>query len=211
MIEAMLATAIPLFPLQNVVLFPGVFLPLHIFENRYRTMLRDVLAGDRMIFIVLQKPGWNEDAGGRAATYAVGCSGLVTHVEQLEDGRYNIILRGVEKFRINAEEDGKPYRIAQVSPLAEYMSNADHDAVRGQRQRLEQLLASAHTPDLPFPDTLSDEEVVNALAQYLEFDAVERQALLERPGVAARCSALVDLLEMKSMAPAYAPDRGLMH
>lgn len=207
----MLATEIPIFPLQNVVLFPGVFLPLHIFESRYRAMMLDVLAGNRMIGIVLQKPGWNEGAGGRTATYGVGCAGLVTHVEQLDDGRYNIILRGVEKFRIDGERDDKPYRIAQVAPLAEYMSDADHETVRQQRQQLERLLTSAQTPDLPFPLTLSDEEVVNALAQYLEFDAIERQALLEQPGVAERCRALIDLLEMKSMLSGHPPDRGLVH
>jgi hypothetical protein len=207
----MLATELPIFPLQNVVLFPGVFLPLHIFESRYRTMMLDVLAGNRMIGIVLQKAGWNPDGGGRAATYGVGCAGLVTHVEQLDDGRYNVILRGVEKFRIAGERDGKPYRIAQVAPLAEYMSDTDHETVRQQRQQLERLLTSAQTPDLPFPVSLSDEEVVNALAQYLEFDAIERQALLEQPGVAERCRALIDLLEMKSMLNGHPPDRGLVH
>jgi len=207
----MLTTSIPLFPLQNVVLFPGVFLPLHVFENRYRAMMRDVLAGHRMIGIVLQKPGWQQDSGGRAATYNVGCAGLVTHVEQLEDGRYNIIVRGVEKFRIDGEDEGKPYRVARASPLAEIMSGADHEAVRSRRAHLEELLASARTPDLPFSDTLSDEEVVNILAQYLEFDAVERQALLERQGVAERCAAMIDLLEMKAMLGAHTPDRGLMH
>jgi len=207
----MLATEIPLFPLQNVVLFPGVFLPLHLFEDRYRAMVRDVLAGNRMIGIALLKPGWHEDATGRPATYNVGCVGLVTHVDQLDDGRYNIVLRGVEKFRITGERDGKPYRMAHVEPLAEYMSESDHEAVRQQRMRLERLLTSAQTPDLPFPLTLSDEEVVNALAQYLEFEAIERQALLEKPGVAERCSALIDLLEMKSLSGNHPPDRGLVH
>ena len=83
--------------------------------------------------------------------------------------------------------------------------------VRARRPRLEQLLTSADTPDLPFPATLSDEEIVNALAQYLDFEPIERQALLERAGVAARCEGLIDLLEMKSMADGHPPDRGLRH
>ena len=62
-----------------------------------------------------------------------------------------------------------------------------------------------------FPATLSDEEIVNALAQYLDFEPIERQALLERAGVAARCEGLIDLLEMKSMADGHPPDRGLRH
>src|SRR5207253_1884878 len=100
---------LPLFPLPNVVLFPNVFLPLHIFEPRYREMVADAIASDRMIGIVLLRPGWNVDRGqgpvsldeaGRAPVYPIGCSGLITHVEQLADGRYNIVLRGLERFRI---------------------------------------------------------------------------------------------------------------
>jgi Lon protease-like protein len=207
----MLSIAIPLFPLPNVVLFPGVFLPLHIFEARYRTMVRDVLASERMIGISLSKPGWHQEGESQPAIYPIGCVGLVTHVEQLDDGRYNIVLRGVEKFRIVGERDGRPYRVAQVEYLAEQMTSADHEVVRQQRERLEHLLTSADTPDLPFPSTLSDEEVVNALAQYLDLEPIERQALLERAGVAERCAALIDLLEMKSMANGHPPDRGLVH
>lgn len=207
----MLSTVVPLFPLPNVVLFPGVFLPLHVFETRYRTMVRDVLAGDRMIGIALSKSGWQQDADGKPAIYPVGCTGLITHVEQTDDGRYNLVLRGMEKFRILGEREGRPYRVAQVEYLTEQMSPSDHDLVRQQREQLEHLLASTDTPDVPFPDTLSDEEVVNALSQYLELEPIERQALLERRGVAARCAALIDLLEMKSMKERAAPDRGMVH
>ncbi len=66
-------------------------------------------------------------------------------------------------------------------------------------------------PDLPFPSTLSDEEVVNALSQYLDLQPIERQALLERPGVAARCEGLIDLLEMRSLVDGHPSDRGLVH
>jgi hypothetical protein len=207
----MRSKSLPLFPLQNVVLFPGVFLPLHVFESRYRAMMRDVMAGDRLIGITLTKPGWQQDASGRPEVYPIGCAGLVTHVEELQDGRYNTILRGIEKFRITGEREGRPYRIADVVGLAELATGDERESVHQQRQRLEQLLTSAETPDLPFPETLSDEEIVNALAQYLEFEPIERQALLEQPTVAARCVALIDLLEMKSMLGSHPPDRGLRH
>src|ERR1700675_4355766 len=103
---------LPLFPLPNVVLFPNVFLPLHIFEPRYRQMVADALAGDRMIGMALLRPGWEREYGGRPAVYGVGCSGVITHVEQLADGRYNIVLRGLERFRIVGEDHERDYRRA---------------------------------------------------------------------------------------------------
>src|SRR5438876_645259 len=107
---------LPLFPLPNVVLFPNVFLPLHIFEPRYRAMVADALASDRMIGMVLLKPGWEAEYEGRPPIYPIGCSGVITHVERLKDGRYNLVLRGVERFRILQEDDGRSYRRATVDP-----------------------------------------------------------------------------------------------
>lgn len=209
----MLTTLIPVFPLPNVVLFPGVFLPLHIFEQRYREMVKDCLAGDRLIGISLLRPGWDHDADGRPAIFPVGCVGLISHIEELTDGCYNLVLRGVEKFRIVREEDPlRAYRRAEVDYFEERMTDADHDTVRRQRHQLERLLtAVADTPEQTFPSNLSDEEVINALAQYLDLEPIERQALLEQEGVAPRCGALIELLEMKELTNSHPPDRGLRH
>jgi hypothetical protein len=209
----MLTTLIPVFPLPDVVLFPGVFLPLHIFELRYREMVKDSLAGDRLIGISLLRPGWDHDSGGRPAIYPVGCVGLISHIEELNDGRYNLVLRGVEKFRVVREEDSaRAYRRASVDYFEESMTAADRDVVRRQRHQLERLLtAVADAPDQPFPSTLSDEEVINALAQYLDLEPIERQALLEQDGVARRCGALIELREMKELSGSHLPDRGLRH
>src|SRR5439155_26348930 len=100
---------LPLFPLPNVVLFPNVFLPLHVFEARYRDMVADAVAGDRMIGMVLLKPGWQQDYEGRPPVYPIGCSGVMTHVKRLPNGRYNIVLRGVERFRILREDHALAY------------------------------------------------------------------------------------------------------
>src|SRR5512138_2484886 len=100
----MLPLTIPLFPLPNVVLFPNVCLPLHIFEPRYREMTADALAGDRIIGMVLLRPGWEGNYEGRPPIYEVGCAGLITHAENLDDGRYNLVLRGMEKFRVLREQ-----------------------------------------------------------------------------------------------------------
>src|SRR5262250_3301906 len=94
-----LPPTIPIFPLPNAVLFPNVFLPLHIFESRYREMVGDALKGDRIIGMVLLQSGFEQDYEGRPPVYATGCAGVISHAEMQPDGRYNIALRGIEKFR----------------------------------------------------------------------------------------------------------------
>ena len=200
----MLPETIPIFPLPNVVLFPNVFLPLHIFEPRYRMMVADALQGDRIIGMVLLRPGYEASYEGRPPVYPVGCAGVITHAESRPDGRYNIVLRGLEKFRVTGEDSSKAYRVAHVEPLPEEIGGEDRDAVRKHRTRLEALLAAAierSGADPKFPPAVPDEDLVNALAQYLQLEPLERQALLERQGVLDRCRGLIELLEMKTMTP----------
>jgi len=200
----MLPPSIPLFPLPNVVLFPNVFLPLHIFEPRYREMVADALAGDRIIGMALLRPGYEADYEGRPAIYHIGCAGVVTHSQPLADGRYDIVLRGIEKFRVRSEDQSKSYRIGHIEAIDESIPPDEAQPLRHQRQRLEAVLAAAIErvrSEPKFPPSVPDEDLVNALAQYLELDIVERQALLECQGVLARCRALIDVLEMKLHAP----------
>jgi Lon protease-like protein len=203
-----------LFPLPNVVLFPNVFLPLHIFEPRYREMVADALANDRMIGMVLLRPGWDRDYEGRPPIYPIGCSGVMTHVEKLPDGRYNLVLRGLERFRILAENHERSYRRAAIEPLHERALAADdRTAVRRCREKLETMLSpaafgesrdprsagKAKTADAKIPTAMSDEDLINALAQYLDLEPLEKQALLEQPSLMTRATSLVELLEMKIM------------
>jgi hypothetical protein len=200
----MLPPTIPLFPLPNVVLFPNVFLPLHIFEPRYRALVNDALSGDRIIGMVLLQPGYEADYEGRPPVFPVGCAGVMTHAEPLGDGRFNIVLRGIERFRIAGEDASGPYRLAHVSGLPENISEEHRAELRQHRHRLEALLAAAIEragSEPRFPPAVPDEDLVNALAQYLELDPIERQALLEREGVLARCRGLIELLEMKTIVP----------
>jgi uncharacterized protein len=199
----MLPPTIPIFPLPNVVLFPQVYLPLHIFEPRYREMLADALSDDRIIGMVLLRPGWEGDYEGRPPVYGIGCAGLVTHAERLPDGRYNIVLRGLEKFRILGEDDSRSYRVARVESVDEPPSELDREELRAARSRLEALLVpqpQGRGADVKMPPSMADEDLVNALAQYLELEPVEKQALLERHGLLARCRSLIELLEMKVIA-----------
>ena len=197
----MLPPTIPLFPLPNVVLFPNVFLPLHIFEARYRDMVTDALAADRIIGMVLLRPGWENDYEGRPAIYPVGCAGLITHAERLPDGRFNIVLQGMEKFKVLDEDDSRAYRLARVDRVNEQAANGDDkDEMRLARRRLEALLVpqpKGRGSDTKVPASMADEDLVNALAQYLELEPVEKQALLERDSLLARCRSLIELLEMK--------------
>jgi Lon protease-like protein len=192
---------LPLFPLPNVVLFPNVFLPLHIFEPRYREMVADSVASDRMIGMVLLRPGWNRAYEGRPPIYPIGCSGVMTHVERLGDGRYNIVLRGLERFRIVEENQERSYRRAAVEPLHERpIDDEDRVEILRCRGRLESLLAPAVAGGDPkIPTAMSDEDLVNALAQHLDLEPLEKQALLEQPGLRTRAESLVELLEMKIM------------
>ena len=200
----MLPPSIPLFPLPNVVLFPNVFLPLHIFEPRYRAMVAHALQEDRIIGMTLLRPGYEANYDGCPAIYPIGCAGVITHNQSLGDGRYDIVLRGMQKFRIRAEDNSRPYRIGHVEGISEMVPPDEAVPLRHQRQRLEAVLAAAIErvrAEPKFPPSVPDEDLVNALAQYLDLDVLEHQALLECDGVLARCRALINLLEMKLHAP----------
>src|SRR5687767_11091579 len=135
--DVMLPATIPIFPLPNAVLFPNVFMPLHIFEARYRAMVTDVLAGDRIIGMVLLKAGFEADYAGRPPIFPVGCAGVVTHSERLPDGRFNIVLKGIEKFRVTGEDGSRPYRLARIEGLPELVSEGERAELHRLRQRLE--------------------------------------------------------------------------
>jgi len=200
MSPSMLPSTIPIFPLPNVVLFPAVFLPLHIFEPRYREMLADALRGDRIIGIVLLKGG-RDDIEDPPPVYSIGCAGLVSHAEPLGDGRSNIILRGMERFRIEQETSIQAYRRARIEPMPEGDSPEIRATLRTGRNTLQGLLAGRLETaggEGMVPDDMGDEDLVNTLAQYLDLEPVEKQALLQQNDIASRARALVELLELRA-------------
>jgi Lon protease-like protein len=170
-------------------------LPLHVFESRYRKMAKDALEGDRVIGMVLLKPGWEPEYDGRPPVYPVGCAGRIEQSEELPDGRYNLVLRGVSRFRIEAEHEGGPYRRASVAGLEDRL---DDDALLGEKRR-RTLAAIGQAADGPsalvLQNDLPHDVFVNALAQTLALSPVERQSLLDCDTILARYDRLLEILE----------------
>jgi Lon protease-like protein len=197
----MLPAELPLFPLPNVALFPAALLPLHIFEPRYRAMVSDALDGERLIGMAMLRPGWERQYEGTPAVYPIGCAGFITHADRLPDGRYNIILRGLQKFRILGERPAREgpelYRLARVDAITETRP-VSPAALQAARCRLEKLIArTLRRADDAIPKDIPHADLIHAIAQHLE--PLEKQALLECNSLLERCEALVELLEMRIM------------
>ena len=191
-----LPAEIPLFPLPETTLFPGVSRPLLIYEPRYREMIADALKGDKIIGMVRLRPGFEKDYEGRPPIYAVGCAGRIEEYEKLEDGRYVILLSGLTPFRVITENQRKPYRLGRVEAVPDQLTEQERLPLSALRNRMASLLITV----LPFgvdpPDlSLEDDEYINVVAQNLPMSEDDRQSLLERSSVLARARALVEGLE----------------
>lgn len=196
-----LPRTIPLFPLPTVVLFPGPLLPLHIFEPRYRAMVRDAEAGDRLIGMVLAR-GANDDAAPDAPTdiFPIGCAGELVKVEPLDDGRSYILLRGLREFRIEREIPGKPYRQAEVVWVEDDATLLE-PGVRAQlRESIARLLEAAPQANLErllAEEGVADELFVNFWSFVLDVPAIEKQALLAETRLADRAQRLREVLTFR--------------
>jgi hypothetical protein len=199
---------IPLFPLPDVVLFPHMPLPLHVFEPRYRKMTADVMASHKIIGMTLLKPGWEADYYGRPPVYPIGCAGEVEECVALDDGRFNIRLRGVARFRIREEQDGEPYRLAAVEALEDTIG--DEAALEeGRRKVLAAIGRAADGPSfLVTQPALPAELFVNAVCQALSLSPVEKQSLLDCDSVGRRCARLLEILEFRLLVQTYGPGGG---
>jgi Lon protease-like protein len=200
---------IALFPLSNVVLFPRVRAPLHIFEPRYRQMTEHALAGDRRIGMVVVPPAHVERIAGDPPVYPIGCEGVISQSQRLPDGRFHIVLDGAHRFRILEEmprAPGRLYRVARIERLAEPYDPAAREGVAQLRERIVALVrrllaqtdserAAEITPEL-FRG-IDDEGFVNTLSNALVLDPPEKQGLLEAPGIPARFERLEGLLAFR--------------
>jgi Lon protease-like protein len=196
--QSTLPAEIPLFPLGEVTLFPGISRPFLIFEPRYRAMIADALKGNRIIGMVTLKPGFEADYEGRPPIYDVGCAGEIAEYEQLPDGRYTIVLHGLEKFRVRSEDNQRPYRLARIDPIAETPKQEELARLSALRERLSTLLLAIIPPGAALPPAgIPDATFINAAAMYVEVPEATRQQLLERDGLLARAQAVIELLESR--------------
>src|SRR5436305_6461990 len=200
---------VPVFPLAGALLFPRGQLPLHIFEPRYRAMVRDALASDRLIAMVQPKePGaGSAEDQGPPALFEVGCLGRISACEELDDGRYNIVLEGLSRFRIAREAEVEtPYR--QVDADRSGFADTDEPDPLGiaQRAELEREArryadALGYSVDWEAVGRLDDEMLVNGIAQIAPLDVGSKQALLEAADIAERCDLLVQFMQFQRMVP----------
>lgn len=198
---ARIPDVIPVFPLPNVVLFPGAYLPLHIFEPRYRDMVMDAVAGSRYIGMALLKEGWEEQYYRNPPIYEIGCVGRMVNVTPLADGRFDILLQGLARYEIREQLSDRPYRQARIAlkrapasdglgapwrselsrRLADHLHRVDGEASWRELLRLE----------------VPDDILVNNLSMSLDLTPVERQFLLEADTIGQRARRLSDLIEFK--------------
>ena len=181
-----------IFPLPGVTLFPGLQLPLHIFEPRYRAMVSDALARDRRIAMIQpQRP--TEDS----PLYGIGCVGKIGEVEALEDGRYKIVLEGEARFRVLRElEVSTPFRQVEAELIEDDSDEALSAVERAGFEQEARRFADAqgYSVDWESVTRLDDQSLINGVSQIAPFDAASKQALLEANSLAERCELLVQLM-----------------
>lgn len=191
----------PIFPLAGALLFPRSQLPLHIFEPRYRAMVRDALASDRLIAMIQPR-----DGAEPPALFEIGCIGRISACDELDDGRFNLVLEGLSRFRIAREaEVTTPYRQVDADRGG---FEEDGEAILGLAQRAEvEREARAYADSLGYlidweaVSRLDDEMLVNGICQIAPLDVGSKQALLEASDLPARADLLVQFMQFQRMAP----------
>jgi Lon protease-like protein len=209
--SAGLPSNVPVFPLAGVLLLPRAHLPLHIFEPRYRSMTEDALAGDGMIAMVQPRDPSSSEVNPEI--YPVACLGRIVNEERLEDGRWQLTLEGVTRFRVAEELPLKHgYRIVRPD-YSEFLSDLSTQDVATDIKRdtllaafFEYLGGRGLSTDEQAIARLKDEPLVNALAMACPFFPAEKQALLESQTILDRAKMLQALLELSSRPEAANDD-----
>src|SRR3970282_1515729 len=192
---------IPLFPLATVVFFPNTLLPLHVFEPRYRQMVKDIIDGERIIGMVLLKPGWEKSYEGNPEIYSVVGMRRIVNSEPLDDGRFNIVLYGLKRVKIIDIVKDIPYRLARVEILEDVHGTNENIY----RERIVELIlkwngiiGKEHESHLINIDTrLPLENLIDAIASTSVSNVFEKQELLEEINVQKRAENILTHLETK--------------
>lgn len=193
MAEAATRTRLSIFPLPGAILYPGLQLPLHIFEPRYCALVTDSLARDRRIAMI--QPQGSQDG---APLFSVGCVGHIGQVEALDDGRFNLVLEGVARFRLLREIDAATaFRQIEAELLVEPRDEPLSAIERAGFEREARRFANAQNYRVDWESVarLDDVSLINGVSQIAPFDAAAKQALLEAEGIAARCELLIQLMQ----------------
>jgi Lon protease-like protein len=207
-----------LFPLPNLVFFPGAMQPLHIFEPRYRQMTADALAGDRLITVVRLKQDWEKDYEGRPAIHQIGCLGLIVADQRQDDGRYNLLLRGISRVRVQREmATEKLYRLAEIGLLHEAGPSTlvESKLRRKLKERMRPWLTKDGAAFKQLAGILADDislgDLVDILTFMLPLDTDFKQRQLEETRVQVRVENLLTQIPeakpaSKSSTRTYPPD-----
>ncbi|MCI0529916.1 MAG: LON peptidase substrate-binding domain-containing protein [Nitrospira sp.] len=194
---------VPVFPLPTVVFFPKTYLPLHIFEPRYCEMVRESLKGDQVIMIALLKEGWENNYYGNPEIYPVGCVGKIVKSQDLEDGRYNILLYGLVRVRIKEPIYEKNYRqawVEQLLPMEHGVQSLGANLRHGLLEQLKgygKLIGAQPQMEHFLKIEMDDETLVNLFSAELNFTMTEKQFLLEAEILPQQCKRLIDLIQFK--------------
>ncbi len=193
----MTGTRLSIFPLPGALLFPRMQLPLHIFEPRYRAMVTDSLARDRRIGMIQPRPGFRELPREPLPLFEIGCVGRIAEVEALDDGKFDIVLEGLSRFRLVRElEVTTPFRQIEAELIADPQ---DEVLAMGERASLELesrrfAERQGYAIDWSAVSRLDDEALVNGIAQIAPFDPAAKQALLEAGSLSDRAELTVQLM-----------------
>ncbi|MEO6218278.1 MAG: LON peptidase substrate-binding domain-containing protein [Sphingomonas sp.] len=191
-------TRLSVFPLPGALLFPGMHLPLHIFEPRYRAMISDSMARDRRIGMIQPRPG-PLATGEAPGLFKIGCVGRIAEFETSEDGRYNLVLEGIALFRILRELDvTTAFRQVEAELLPvpdepEILSLSRRSSLEMESRRFAD--AQGYAVDWEAVNRLDDEALVNGIAQIAPFDVAAKQALLEANGIEDRAELIIQLMQ----------------
>lgn len=192
---------VPIFPLPTVVFFPYTYLPLHIFEPRYREMVQDVVSGGECIGMALMREGWEDQYEGAPPIFELGCVGRLVSVNPLSDGRYNIVLEGLQRCTYLEQDVATSYRQARVTMLSSQEGEKLDPTIRVPlTQTAERYLEAKNAHDLCQVITsgkLSDQILVNSLSAGLDFTPIEKQFLLESDNLPQQARRLSDLIRFK--------------